>query len=398
MNNIDLLRLSTRTFKTRLSRTLLTILGVSVGIGAIFFLVSLGYGLQNTLLQKITTSDALLTLDVSPSQSEVIVLNDQNISEIKKIENVQEVSPLILLSGQITIGDLTSNVSVYASHPSYFKLGGTIAQEGELFSDEQSFKAVISTALIKSFNLADKDALGKSVKLTLFVNDGSGEVQEVKILDLQKSYQVSGVVKNEADSFIYISLDSLKDFNIGNYAQAKVRVSDSKYLTIVREQIINKGFLVSALSDTVDQANKVFGVVQIILAIFGLISLVVAAIGLANTMTVTLLERTNEIGIMKAIGSTDQDIKKMFLIESVIMGFLGGAGGIVMGFLGSQIFNFGLNLLAKSMGGLSINLFYSPTWFVVFVIFFSSLVGFITGIFPSQKAAKMNPLEALRYK
>jgi putative ABC transport system permease protein len=117
-----------------------------------------------------------------------------------------------------------------------------------------------------------------------------------------------------------------------------------------------------------------------------------------NTMTIALLERTQEIGIMKALGATSLDIWNMFLAESVIIGFFGGLGGIIMGMVGGELFNYGINLLAGALGGESIDMFYTPYWFVFLIIIFSTFVGLITGFYPARRAANINALEALRYK
>src|SRR5512133_314210 len=106
----DLMKLSTRMFKARTSRTLLTILGMSIGIGAILFLVSLGYGLQKTLLEKITTSDSLLTLDITEAKSDAVRLNKEKVEEIKQIEGVEEVSESFSLPAQSQMGDLSSDL------------------------------------------------------------------------------------------------------------------------------------------------------------------------------------------------------------------------------------------------------------------------------------------------
>jgi len=137
---------------------------------------------------------------------------------------------------------------------------------------------------------------------------------------------------------------------------------------------------------------------QSILALFGIISLMVAAIGLINTMTISLLERINEIGIMRAIGASSSDVKKLFLGESVLIGFFGGLAGLGIGFFSSQLFNWGINILARTLGGQALNLFSYPGWFIIFIIFLSTFVGFISGIWPAKRAASLNPLEALRYK
>ena len=88
----------------------------------------------------------------------------------------------------------------------------------------------------------------------------------------------------------------------------------------------------------------------------------------------------------------------MFLLESILMGFLGGIGGVMIGYIGAEVANFGINILAQRFGGQSLDLFYQPPWFVLFILIFSTIVGFVTGIYPSIKASRINPLTALRYK
>ncbi|MFA6160516.1 MAG: FtsX-like permease family protein, partial [Parcubacteria group bacterium] len=159
-----------------------------------------------------------------------------------------------------------------------------------------------------------------------------------------------------------------------------------------------KGFFVSSVSETVDQAKQIFSIAQIVLALFGVVALVVSAIGMFNTMTIALLERTQEIGIMKTIGASSYDIWRMFLTESMIIGFFGGFFGVVMGFILSSLVNYGMNFLAGMFGGIQANLFARPIWFIAFIMIFSTVVGVITGIYPARRAARLNALEALRYK
>jgi len=135
--------------------------------------------------------------------------------------------------------------------------------------------------------------------------------------------------------------------------------------------------------------------------LFGIVALVVSAIGMFNTMTIALLERTEEIGIMKSIGASDftiSMISMIFVMESTIMGFLGGVGGVILGFAGGSIFNILTNMVAERFGGKAVSLFYSPTWFILAIIIFAAVVGFITGFIPARRASKIDPLDALRYK
>jgi ABC-type antimicrobial peptide transport system permease subunit len=131
--------------------------------------------------------------------------------------------------------------------------------------------------------------------------------------------------------------------------------------------------------------------------IFGLIALIVSAIGMFNTMTIALLERTRKIGIMKAIRAK-RSIALMFLTESTIMGLLGALGGVILGFFEGEVLNILINLIATRFDGESVDLFFSPFWFVSTVILFGAGVGFATGIFPARKASRIDTLDALRYK
>lgn len=395
----DLISLSTRMFKTRKMRTFLTILGVGVGIGTVLFLVSLGYGLQNVVLSKITTADSLLSLDVSPGTIGAINLDQVSVEKIKQTPNVAEVSPMINVSAQMSIDQLTGDGLIYAVEPSFFRLGGIIPDKGTIFRTGNSHEALISTAAAKLFNVEPAAAIGKEISLTLFLpkinTEGFEETETAKRPD---KYTIIGVVEDENTSYAFIPLETISDVQIDSYTQVKVKVAANEFMEPIRNQIIESGFLVSALSDTIEQANKIFRIVQIVLALFGLVALIVSAIGMFNTMTIALLERINEIGIMRSIGASVGDIMKLFLLESFLMGLLGGLGGVSIGYLAGELANVGINLLAKNFGGQILNLFYRPTWFVVLIIVFSSLIGFITGIYPARKAAKLNPLDALRYK
>ncbi|KKR19516.1 MAG: Cell division protein FtsX [Parcubacteria group bacterium GW2011_GWE2_39_37] len=395
----DTLSLSTRMFKTRKMRTFLTVLGVGVGIGTVLFLVSLGYGLQNVILSKITTADSLLSLDVSAGVSGAINLDSNTLDQISKVKNVVEVSPLVSLSSQISMEQLTGDGLVYAVKPSFFRLGGINAETGKVFEKEDSHEAVISSAAAKLFNLEKESVLGKEVSLTLFLPKINEEgLEETGVVKRNDKYKITGVIDDDSTSYVFVPANTLGDLGINSYNQLKIKVADTKYTDEIRNEIIDKGFLVSSLSDTIEQANKIFRIVQIVLSLFGLIALIVSAIGMFNTMTIALLERINEIGIMRSIGASKVDIMVLFLIESLLMGFLGGVGGIAVGYLAGELANFGINIMAKNFGGQALNLFYRPMWFIGFILIFSSVIGFLTGVYPARKAATINPLTALKYK
>ncbi|MFH1661516.1 MAG: ABC transporter permease [Candidatus Falkowbacteria bacterium] len=399
----DIFRLSTRMFRTNRSRTILTILGISVGIGTILFLVSLGYGLQRTILSQITTSEALLSLDVGTGDLTSLKLDNEAVDNIREISGVEKISPQVSVPAQMSASNLSSEIVANFVDNSFFRFEGVTLKDGDFYSDsdEDKNKIVVSTVILKLFNLTEEDYHNKKAKFTLFLSNGNknenGE-EEKDSISLEQEFEIIGIIDEDSASLVYLPFSISQDLGIDNYSKIKIKVDKKDDLDVVRTAVIEKGYLVSALSDIIEQANQVFKIVQIVLALFGIVALMVSAIGMFNTMTIALLERTQEIGIMKALGATGRDIWNMFLGESVIIGFTGGLGGIIIGFIGGELFNIGINILARTLGGEAIDLFYTPFWFMLLIIFFSTFVGLATGFYPASRAAKINCLEALRYK
>lgn len=400
----DLFKLSIRMFKARTMRTLLTILGMSIGIGAILFLVSLGYGLQKTLLERITTSESLLTLDVTEPKAEAVKINNDVLKKIEEI-GVAEISPAAEITAQGQLEGLSSDIIAMAVQPSFFRLGGIKVSEGKLLNDDEPQGIVIASSVAKLFGKEVGEMFNQEMQFTFFFEkeemeedeEGAGLRSNFEKIDTGKSFKIIGVIESE-DNLVFINSNALGDVQIDHYNQVKVKCNSSEDIPRVRDAILNLGFIVSALSDTVEQANQIFKIIQIILMLFGVVALVVSAIGMFNTMTVALLERTEEIGIMKAIGASNYAVSMMFIMESGIMGFLGGLAGVAIGVLGGKGFNTLINFVASRFGGEAVNLFYVPIWFVLLIVIFAALVGFFTGFVPARRASKIDPLEALRYK
>ncbi len=398
----DTFKLSTRMFRARTSQTMLTICGMGVGIAAILFLFRLGYGLQETLLARITTSESLLTLDVSEAKAGLVNLDSETIAKIRNMEGVEEVSTAFQLTAQGNLESLSADVITIGTDPLFLRLGGFRAINGGLLDNEQKEKVVITTAVAQLFGKGTEEMIEKEISFAFFIpkkeTDEEGGLQgNFERVDYDKKYVIGGVIEGE-ENIIYIHSDTLKELGISRFSQAKVKCKSNSIMGSIRDQILEHGLLVSSLSDTVDQANKIFSVVQIVLTLFGIIALVVSAIGMFNTMTIALLERTEEIGIMKSIGASGMTIAAIFFMEAAIMGVLGGLGGVLMGLAGGEIFNALINFLASKFGGEPVDLFSSPTWFIPSIIIFSALVGIVTGFIPARRASKVDPLEALRYK
>ncbi|MCK5211152.1 ABC transporter permease [Candidatus Parcubacteria bacterium] len=393
----DMLKLATRMFRTRPARTWLTILGIGVGFAAVVILVGLGFGLQGVLLEKIVFGEAMLSLNVITPPSRVVVIDDEQLDKFKELPNVQDVAPLASFTSLITFGDLTGSIMLNGVEPKYFRYAGLVAQHGELFENGQTDYVLLSSAVLKLFEMEPEQILGQkaSFKVFLPVKGTDDEIQEIP---LEREYVINGIIEDDASIFAYIAGQEFSSrFVVPYYDKARVKVEDRIYLDSVEALILEQGFVVTALSKTVEQANKIFAGVQITLALFGAIALIVSAIGMFNTMTVTLLERTKEIGIMRTIGGSPLNIKVMFLTEAVLMGFLGGLVGIAIGVGGGLLINFMLNTLATRLGGAAMALFRFPLPFLIFIAVFSGVMGYITGLFPSNRAGKLNPLDAIRY-
>ena len=397
----DAFKLSTRMFKTNPARTWLTILGMGVGTSAVVMLVGLGFGLQNILLEKIVFGDTLLSLTVTNPNPGTISLDDQTIAKFKADPNVQDVSPLANFQSLITYNGLSANADLQGVEASYFKYAGIAMVAGQAFSDNEkdANSIILSQASLQLFGVDNpKEIIGKPVSFRVVVPDPKGSGPGTQV-NLNGNFTVVGVTNDSAAIYAMIPLATLtSQIGVTQYDKVQVRVAGSGVLNAVQTDIVKQGFTVSALSKTVDQANQIFSGVQAVLAGFGGIALIVSAIGMFNTMTVTLLERTGEIGVMRTLGASPRDIQLLFLAEAVVVGFLGGMTGMGMGILGGLAINFLLNAVAARFGGAAVALFAFPSTFLAFITFFSAIVGFVTGIFPARRASSISPLEAIRYK
>lgn len=397
----DLAQLSTRMFKTNPLRTWLTILGMGVGTGAVVVLVGLGFGLQQIILEQIVFGESLLSLGVSSTGAQALRLDDTTVREFKENELVLDAAPLARFPALVTYKGLTGNLFVQGADPAYLRYAGVSPMAGELYTEQtvDGNSIILSPAVLQLFGVTEpEEFIGEQVRFRILVpiSPDSEEVTEVVV---DKDYTVTGVSNDEGVLNAMMSLPELRTHvGIEEYERIQVRVMDNESLPIVENQLIESGYRVTALSKTVEQASKIFQGIQATLAIFGGIALLVSAIGMFNTMTVTLLERTKEIGIMRTIGASPNDVKYLFVSESIVVGFMGGVTGIVMGVTFGLSINFLLNVVAGQFGGQAVNLFSFPLNFLLFILIFSSVVGYLTGIFPARRASTLNPLDAIRYE
>jgi putative ABC transport system permease protein len=256
------------------------------------------------------------------------------------------------------------------------------------------------------------ELLNEQIQIVVIKYDQNG-VETHKTLNLR----VAGILKEtggEADYSVYLPLDQVKamnewangmhiNYNKTGYNQVIVKVDDPNKALDIADQITALGFQAITPQSFLKGINNTFLILQIVFGGVGAIALLVAAIGIANTMAMSILERTREIGLMKAVGATNRDVLSIFLGEAAGIGFLGGVGGVVVGWLAAQAINVVAIIYlagqASQQGGAPPSVaVYTPIWLPIFALVFATFIGMLSGLYPALRAATMIPVDALKYE
>lgn len=191
---------------------------------------------------------------------------------------------------------------------------------------------------------------------------------------------------------------SLGEGQTEGYDSAVVRVTDPVMITDVRKQITDKGFGSFSIVDQIEQIRTVFLIIDSVLALLGGISLLVASFGIANTMIMSILERTREIGIMKAIGAEDREIKLIFFVEAAVIGVFGGVVGVLLAWgIDGLANNLAYRFILKPQGASFVDFFSLPPYLSIGAILFALLVSILAALYPASRAARIDPVRALRH-
>lgn len=375
-------------------RAILTVAGMSVGIGAVLFLVSLGYGLQYILIGKlVTTEDSLITMEIAyPSESNLVIKSSE-IEELKKNPNIAEVSSVSEFPGEISAkGGSGLLVDARIVEPNYFRLAGFNPDIGKIVTEGERGVIISSQALLAVGLKSEAGTIGQDLFLKMFYQDNETSVTEEATSD--GALPVRGIIADDTMPPTIISFPGFLSKQPPFARKALVKAKNVDFVEKLRDDMISKGFLVSARIDLVNQAKKIMNIITGVLGVFGITALVVSAIGMFNTMIVGFMERIYEVGILKSIGATDSDVRNLFLMESTMMGLLGGLGGIILGVVGGKFLNFTLSLVAVRLGGKPFELFITPFWFILLIIALSLFIGFMSGFWPAHRAAGLSPKEA----
>jgi len=395
-----------RNLRRRGIRSWLTLLGVVIGIIAVVSLISLGDGLKAAVNSQFgVSSTEIITIQAGgmsgygpPGSGVVNPLTESDAEAIEKLDKVQYAIPRRVetlsteYNNRLVIG-FGTDVPEREREKFMYETIDVEAETGRLLQDGDTNKIVIG------HDLADKDKNGFGKTIT--VGDS--------ITILNKDYRVVGILKKKG-SFIFDKIILMKTPEMKNLLKLgedvdliAAKVISKDLVSQAKEDIekllrdrrnVKKGqedFEVSTPEAALSTVNSILTGVQIFIALIAAISIFVGAIGIVNTMTTSVMERTKEIGIMKAIGAKNSDIFFQFFIEAGMLGMVGGligvTFGLLIGFVGIQ----GINAFIGSQNPFEIN------WgLAIFTLLGSFLIGSIAGIAPAMKAANMNPVEALR--
>lgn len=446
MNFFDLLRLITGNLNRRKARVALTAIGVVIGTAAVVILVSLAIGLQKNANEQLYGIGDLTLIQVSPSYgeggmmmggggfamggggggggvpSDLPKLTNAALDEIRAIPGVVAVIPQEYFYSMMIMKyqRLEGNSNLRGVDASDLSLLGLEAQQG---STEVKRGGVVIGAMVAA-NFYDPrlrpgqepppppDLYDQQIQIIAVKWDAEGNEIRKNL-----SVRVTGVLTEKGDDSdwsVFIPFSDVKalnewangtkiNYNKDGYNQVIVKVADAKQALDIADQIIAMGFQAFTMQSFVEGLNNFYMVLQVIFGGMGAIALLVAAIGIANTMTMSILERTREIGLMKAVGATNRDVLSIFLGEAAGIGFLGGLGGVVIGWLAGQA----LNVLAivylanqsTQQGGPPPSVaVYTPAWLPLFALAFATFIGMLSGLYPALRAATMIPVQALKYE
>ncbi|MDZ5723770.1 ABC transporter permease [Acetobacterium sp. K1/6] len=429
MNKQELLRLSWENLWRMKFRTILTIIGVVIGTSSIIVMVSIGTGAQKSITDELSGIGSITTLQVYQDLSSMgvtsmgggktddkLILNDDAIKDLKKIDGVVTVTPVVNLSGaNIEVKREQYGVSLMGVDYGVLKDMRYETTSGRKPGSNDKNSVILGKDVLTSFTytgasaqaekseIKPEDLIGQNVNLIIRRTNENGE-EEIKNQKLRVTGVLESTGGNEDYAIIadYQLVTDLNEWQTGKkanvkkqgYTQALVTVEDSSVVNEVTSEIETMSFTVFSMQQILDSMGSVFQMLQILLGGIGGVALLVACIGIVNTMTMSIYERTKEIGIMKVIGASITDIRNMFIAESTMIGLIGGMVGIVISLLLSVLINLIAGLFIGGGGGVTIS--YITPGLVLFALVFSALVGLLSGVRPAIKAANLSSLDAIR--
>jgi len=461
MKAYDLAELAVRNLRESILRNLLTTVGISVGVASLVAMLSLGIGLQQLATRRLVKSGLFDTVVVTsrrdlrnfnrndddnnaPSPAESPALDEPARVKIAQMPNVVEAYPDLRFITSFTF-DSKPHLTMVAGIPASYKTNDAFeGMQGGFFSSDiapevilqKSFAAELlgKTAKPGSDEIAlaeiAKPLLGKEMTMRYSERvdasgsapDGApGDTSTYSIQSHELQLRIVGITDLDPDSMrgsararVLLPLNlmaslhaiqptALRDTTqaasrVPTYSTVSVRVKNPTQIQSVEDAIKKMGFNTFSMLDATRSLRKFFAIVDVFLGVFGSLALAVASIGIVNTLVMAILERRREIGIMKAIGASDVDVKKLFFAEAGVMGLMGGVLGVALGWTLGRVINVGTNIYLKQQSMAPEQIWFVPWWLVGSAIVFAIVVSLLSGLYPASRAARLDPVQALRYE
>jgi putative ABC transport system permease protein len=447
MKRRDLGELAFRNLREAALRNSLTTLGIAVGVASLVAMLSLGVGLQNLANDRLSRSGLFDAIFVTPKSNNPTFgrprngipeptgppkpLNREARKEIETIPNVTEVYPEIRFPTEIHYDGNPFTTVVAGVSPSGKTDGSFDGMTGSFFSSPAANEAILQIDFARQLAPQQPYSLiGKSIVLRYAERqalppdpgDKDSGSAGFSIVPKEQSLRIVGVIETDpagglgafgrgrlfiplqvAETLRAAQTNDLRDLlrdspNQKNYESLTVRVSGASKVKDAEDTIKKMGFATYSLLDATNGLRLVFAVFDLFLGIFGSLALVVASLGIVNTLVMAILERRREIGILKALGAADRDVRRLFFVEAGAMGLLGGICGVAIGWLIGHAINLGTNLYLARRDLPAISVTAVPWWMVAAAIAFSILVSLAAGMYPASRAARLDPVQALRYE
>lgn len=421
----DLVELVWNNMWRRKTRTILTMIGVIIGTVAIFVIVSLGNGFQKYISNQLSSFGDVNTISIYPyndmasayngntsKKDKKSILNDKSLKELKNLSYTRYVLPKINTFGSLEYKKANFNSTQIVGMPMKDYSKDHKLQFGKYPSDNSNECVIgykLAAYIINSKN-ADKvtdnelkSLVRKDVKIKISkgqnASSDESKTYTLKISGISKeSFQDDFTLKLPIDRAIEMSEWMSGKTNIikeTGYQSIDLVVKDREMIEDTEKVLKEKGYLYSSFKEIQSGFNKTMMGVKLILGALGGISLLVAAFGIANTMNMAIFERKKEIGVMKVVGASLKDVKRIFIGEASAIGFMGGLIGVAIGMLINILINIVLKLRLSSSGS-SISFAVVNIGLILFVLIFATFVGFLSGLYPATKAAKLNVINSIK--
>ena len=456
----DLTELALRNLRESLLRNSLTTVGISVGVASLVAMLSLGIGLQQMASRRLVKSGLFDTIVVTsrrelrgmgreeerngPAPGESRVLDEPARAEIEHMPNVAEAYPDIRFATELRFEDKPHLTMVSALPESAKSNDAFEGMQGSFFSSDTASEAVLQKSFAEellgktpalgapepSVSELAKPLLGKELIMRYAQRAASpaaassaGDLTGAaySVVSREQKLKIVGVADLDPESMrgptrakVFLPLGLAESLHVMQptdlreiaraasdqpvYSSISVRVKNPAQIQGVEDAIKKMGFTAFSILDASRGLRQFFAVLYAFLGIFGSLALMVASIGIVNTLVMAILERRREIGIMKAIGASDGDVKKLFFAEAGAMGILGGIVGVALGWAIGQVINLGTNIYLKRQSLPAEHFWAVPWWLVAFAVLFAFGVSLVSGFYPAGRAAKLDPVQALRYE